>query len=155
MNPTSDELDVVRSDPSEPSSAETRGDGVSPFTALRLAWMARVLLLELRETTLDEHARARFRDIHTRSISVLSEGVGPQLADELRSLLPELEGDTPTQSELRVVQAQLTGWLEGLMQGVGAALWNQQVTAQRQLEEMRLAAQHDHGSPPPRAAPYL
>lgn len=155
MNQTSDQLIVPRSGGSEPRPKEVHGNGVSPFTALRLAWMARVLLLELRDTDLDERARARFRDIYARSVAVLREAVGPQLADELGELLPELDTELPTQSELRIAQAQLTGWLEGLMQGVHATLWSQQLTAQRQLEEMRLAAQRAERSASPATQPYL
>lgn len=154
MNQTSDHLIVPRSGTPAPAE-DARRDEISPFKALRLAWMARILLLELRETDLDERARARFRDIYARSVAVLREAVGPQLAGELGELLPELDTEVPTQSELRIAQAQLTGWLEGLMQGVHATLWSQQVTAQRQLEEMRLAAQRAEPSASPATQPYL
>jgi hypothetical protein len=156
MNTRPDRLIVVGSQPERRTDgSDAPGGDLSPFVALRLAWMARILLMELRETTLDDRARARFRDIYQRSVAVLTEAVGPQLADELHSLLPELDRDLPTQAELRLAQAQLTGWLEGLMQGVHATLWTQQLTAQRQLEEMRLAAQHRDTTPPPRTHPYL
>jgi hypothetical protein len=155
MNQTSDHLIVPRSGVPEAPPDDARGDEISPFTALRLAWMARILLLELRGTELDERARVRFRDIYARSVAVLRDAVGPQLADELGALLPELDTEVPTQAELRIAQAQLTGWLEGLMQGVHATLWSQQLTAQRQLEEMRLAAQRTDRSAPPAPQPYL
>jgi len=155
MNQTSDRLIVPRSGTPVAPAEDARRDEISPFKALRLAWMARILLLELRDTDLDERARARFRDIYARSVAVLREAVGPQLAGELGELLPELDTEVPTQSELRIAQAQLTGWLEGLMQGVHATLWSQQLTAQRQLEEMRLAAQRTDRSAPPAPQPYL
>ncbi|HSJ46047.1 MAG TPA: proteasome activator [Euzebyales bacterium] len=156
MNETSDHVIVPRSGVPEAQPEDARGDEISPFTALRLAWMARILLQELHGTELDERARARFRDIYARSVAVLRDAVGPQLADELGALLPELDTEVPTQGELRVAQAQLTGWLEGLMQGVHATLWSQQLTAQHQLEEMRLATQRADDRSTSRATqPYL
>lgn len=128
---------------------------MSASTALRLAWMARLLLMELRSTELDDRARAHLRHIYDRSIAVLREAVGPELATELDSLTPVLESDVPSQAELLIAQAQLTGWLEGLMQGVHATLWSQQLAAQRQLEMMRLAAQRQPGPPREAPEPYL
>ena len=43
----------------------------------------------------------------------------------------------PSDAELRIAQAQLVGWLEGLFHGIQTALVAQQMAAQAQLQQMR------------------
>jgi hypothetical protein len=109
-----------------------------PAKVMRIGSMIKQLLEEVRGAPLDEASRQRMRDIHSRSIVELAEGLSPELRDELdRLTLPFEEDSTPSESELRVAQAQLVGWLEGLFHGIQAALVAQQMAARVQLEQMR------------------
>lgn len=121
------------------ADADQRVETVSePAKVMRIGSMVKQLLDEVRGSTLDEHSRERLAEIYERSIVELSEALSPDLQDELRSLaLPFREGEVPTESELRVAQAQLVGWLEGLFHGIQATLFAQQLAARQQLEQMR------------------
>ena len=100
--------------------------------------MIKQLLEEVRAAPLDEASRQRLREIHHRSIVELEDGLAPELRDELERLsLPFEDGATPSEGELRIAQAQLVGWLEGLFHGIQAALVAQQMAARMQLEQMR------------------
>ena len=107
-----------------------------PAKLLRIASMVRELLDETRQASLDEPGRIRLRQIYERSVGELEEVLSPDLKDELMSLAPPMQG-VPSESEIRVAQAQLVGWLEGLFHGIQATLFTQQAMAQSQLEEMR------------------
>ena len=103
--------------------------------------MIRQLLEEVRNAPLDEAARARLRDIHARSLSELEDGLAPELVEELERLsLPFTDEAVPSEAELRIAQAQLVGWLEGLFHGIQTALFAQQMAARAQFEEMRRQA---------------
>ncbi|WP_173077939.1 bacterial proteasome activator family protein [Phytohabitans rumicis] len=109
-----------------------------PAKVMRIGSMIKQLLEEVRAAPLDEASRTRLREIHQRSIIELEDGLAPELRDELERLsLPFEEGTTPSEGELRVAQAQLVGWLEGLFHGIQAALVAQQMAARMQLEQMR------------------
>jgi hypothetical protein len=109
-----------------------------PAKVMRIGSMIKQLLEEVRAAPLDEAGRQRLRDIHSRSIIELEEGLAPELREELdRLTLPFDEGSTPSEAELRIAQAQLVGWLEGLFHGIQAALVAQQMAARMQLEQMR------------------
>ena len=100
--------------------------------------MIKQLLEEVRAAPLDEASRGRLREIHQRSIIELEDGLAPELREELERLSLPFEGDTPpSEAELRIAQAQLVGWLEGLFHGIQAALVAQQMAARLQLEQMR------------------
>jgi hypothetical protein len=107
-----------------------------PAKLMRIAAMIKELLGEVRLSTLDEAGRKRLQQIHERAIAALRETLSDELQHELETLAMPLEG-TPSQSEIRIAQAQLVGWLEGLFQGIQAALWSQQMAARQQLEEMQ------------------
>jgi hypothetical protein len=107
-----------------------------PAKLLRIASMVRELLEETRQTSLDEPGRKRLADIYGRAVGELSEVLSEDLREELGSLAPSMEG-VPTESELRVAQAQLVGWLEGLFHGIQAAMFAQQASARAQFEELR------------------
>jgi hypothetical protein len=133
-----------------------------PAKLLRIASMVRELLDETRQATLDEPGRKRLADIYARSIGELSEVLSDDLRDELAQLAPPVEG-LPSESELRIAQAQLVGWLEGLFHGIQAAMFAQQASARAQFEELRrrgLLAQNpqpgEQDQPvPPRGGQYL
>ena len=117
-----------------------------PAKLLRIASMVRELLEETRAATIDEPGRKRLREVYDRSVGELRDVLSADLQQELTELAPPLEG-VPTESEIRVAQAQLVGWLEGLFHGIQAAMFAQQAAARAQFEELRrrgLAA----GQPP-------
>ncbi len=129
------------------SGGETEGPaGLSsmveqPAKVMRIGSMVKQLLEEVRAAPLDEASRSRLRDIHASSIRELEAGLAPELREELgRLTLPFAEADVPSDAELRVAQAQLVGWLEGLFHGIQTALFAQQMAARAQLEEMRRRA---------------
>ena len=108
-----------------------------PAKVMRIGSMIRQLLDEVKAAPLDEASRARLKDIHASSIKELEDGLAPELIDELERLsLPFTEG-VPSEAELRIAQAQLVGWLEGLFHGIQATLFAQQQAARNQLAEMR------------------
>ena len=108
---------------------------------MRIGTMIKQLLEEVRAAPLDEASRNRLRDIHAISIRELEDGLAPELRDELdRLTLPFTEGSVPSDAELRIAQAQLVGWLEGLFHGIQTALFAQQMAARAQLEQMRQGA---------------
>ncbi len=134
-----------------------------PAKVMRIGSMIRQLLEEVRAAPLDEQSRARLREIHRSSIKELEDGLAPDLVAELERLsLPFAEDSVPSESELRIAQAQLVGWLEGLFHGIQTTLFAQQMAARAQLEQMRRALppgimppQDDSHQPPRASGPYL
>ena len=109
-----------------------------PAKVMRIGTMIKQLLEEVRAAPLDEASRARLKEIHENSIKELEDGLAPELREELHRLtLPFTDDDTPSDAELRIAQAQLVGWLEGLFHGIQTALFAQQMAARAQLEQMR------------------
>ena len=130
--------EVVVGEPSEQPSTESIA---SPAKVMRIGAMVRQLLEEVRHAPLDEAGRDRMRDIYDISVRELSDSLSPDLAKELSRVAQPFVGDEiPSEAELRVAQAQLVGWLEGLFHGIQATLFAQQMTARNQLEEMRRRA---------------
>lgn len=112
-----------------------------PAKVMRIGTMIKQLLEEVRAAPLDDASRNRLRDIHRSSIEELEDGLAPELREELERLtLPFSEDITPSDAELRIAQAQLVGWLEGLFHGIQTALFAQQMAARVQLEQMRRGA---------------
>src|SRR4051812_16819338 len=112
-----------------------------PAKVMRIGTMIKQLLEEVRAAPLDDASRNRLRDIHAASIRELEDGLAPELREELeRITLPFTEGETPSDAELRIAQAQLVGWLEGVFHGIQTALFAQQMAARAQLEEVRRRA---------------
>jgi hypothetical protein len=109
----------------------------SPAKVMRIGSMIKQLLEEVRAASLDEPGRDRLKSIFEESVSQLSESLSPDLAAELASLAPPFDQGIPSEAELRVAQAQLVGWLEGLFHGIQATLFAQQMAARQQLEQMR------------------
>jgi hypothetical protein len=107
-----------------------------PAKLLRIASMVRELLEQTRQASLDEPGRRRLADIYQRAVGELAEVLSPDLREELGQLAPPVEG-VPTEAELRVAQAQLVGWLEGLFHGIQAAMFAQQAAAQAQFQELQ------------------
>jgi hypothetical protein len=94
----------------------------------------------VKSAPLDDASRNRLKEIHASSIKELEDGLAPELVEELERLsLPFTEDATPSDAELRIAQAQLVGWLEGLFHGIQTAIYAQQVSARAQFEQMRRA----------------
>jgi hypothetical protein len=124
--------------PGEEAAEENSTESVTePAKVLRIGSMVKSLLDEVRAAPLDERSRVRLREIYEQSIQELSEGLSPDLVAELERMALPFDGDTPSDAELRIAQAQLVGWLEGLFHGIQATLMSQQMAARAQLEEMR------------------
>ncbi|MPZ94375.1 MAG: DUF2587 domain-containing protein [Propionibacteriales bacterium] len=127
-----------------------------PAKVMRIGNMIRQLLEEVKSAPLDDASRQRLAEIHRASIKELEQGLAPELIDELERLSLPFTEDTPSDSELRIAQAQLVGWLEGLFHGIQTAIYAQQMAARAQLEQMRqlppgLTAQGaEQGGPPTR-----
>lgn len=112
-----------------------------PAKVMRIGSMIKQLLDEVKAAPIDEASRRRLREIHRASIAELEQGLAPELQEELdRLTLPFTDDVVPSESELRIAQAQLVGWLEGLFHGIQTALFAQQVQARAQFEEMRRRA---------------
>lgn len=116
-----------------------------PTKLIRIASMTRAMLDEARQAPLDEGGRERLAEVHARSVDELREVLSPDLQEEFNEIMIPLNTENASESELRVAQAQLIGWLEGLFHGIQASLWSQQMVAQNQLQEMQKRAL----TPPP------
>lgn len=124
--------------------SEASGEAVGrPGKLLRLASMMRSLLDEMHRTRLDEESKLRLRDVFEHTVAELEGLLSEDLRRELGALAPRIDG-LPTEPEIRVAQAQLMGWLEGLLHGIEAAVWAQFAESQAQLEEMRRRALQAH-----------
>jgi hypothetical protein len=110
-----------------------------PAKVMRIGSMIRMLLEEVKSAPVDEAGRNRLAGILRTSIGELKEGLAPELGEELDRLIDPFSTSTPTESELRIAQAQLVGWLEGLFHGIQTAIYAQQMAARAQLEQMRRA----------------
>jgi len=110
-----------------------------PAKVMRIGSMIRMLLEEVKSAPVDESGRSRLAGILRTSIGELKEGLAPELGDELDRLIEPFSEATPSESELRIAQAQLVGWLEGLFHGIQTAIYAQQMAARAQLEQMRRA----------------
>jgi hypothetical protein len=128
--------------------AETHELVESPGKVMRIGSMIKQLLEEVRQSDLDEPSRERLREIYETSISELSSALSPDLQDELKRLAHPFDSvGVPSEAELRIVKAQLVGWLEGLFHGIQATLFAQQMAARQQLDQMQ-GRQLSSGAPP-------
>lgn len=151
--------DAVRPEVVEDGGAAPSGDGASaapageqitqPTKLIRIASMVRTMLEEVRRAPLDDAGRRALREIHEKSLNVLEDVLSPELRQELDEVTLPFTSDTPSESELRLAQAQLVGWLEGLFHGIQASLFTQQSQAQAQMEEMRRQRALTPGAPTP------
>lgn len=136
--------EVVEAEPSGAAASAGSSEVIeSPAKVLRIGTMTKELLEEVRRAPLDEAGRRRLREIYETSVSELSSCLAGDLGEELARLSSPFDSPSPSEAELRVAQAQLVGWLEGLFHGIQATLFSQQMAARAQLEEMRT-----HGLPP-------
>lgn len=115
-------------------------DVTKPTKLIRIASMTRAMLDEARQAPLDDSGRKRMANVHSRSVHELKDVLSPELQDEFDEIMIPLNDETCSEAELRVAQAQLIGWLEGVFHGIQASLWSQQMNAQAQLAEMQKRA---------------
>ncbi len=125
------------------------GDAIGePAKVMRIGTMIKQLLEEVRSAPLDEASRDRLKRTHAASLLELKSGLTPDLADELgRLALPFSDETTPSDAELRIAQAQLVGWLEGVFHGLQTAMMAQQVAARMQVEQVHRELPPGHGAP--------
>jgi hypothetical protein len=127
-------------DSAEQSESDLTSLVEQPAKVMRIGSMIRQLLEEVKSAPLDEASRQRLKEIHRRSIKELEAGLAPELVEELERLTLPFTGDqTPSDAELRISQAQLVGWLEGLFHGIQTAIYAQQMAARAQFEQIRRA----------------
>jgi proteasome activator-like protein len=142
-NNDDDDIEIIGGDPRALTDDGDDGNSLTdlveqPAKVMRIGTMIKQLLEEVRAAPLDDASRNRLRDIHRTSIAELEDGLAPELREELERLtLPFTEDKIPSDAELRIAQAQLVGWLEGLFHGIQTALFAQQMAARQQLEQMR------------------
>lgn len=153
-NPRKDEPSLIVVQPGRQGTPASRGEAAEgeegredpevveqPAKVMRIGSMIRQLLEEVRQAPLDDASRARLREIYDTSLVELQEGLSPDLRSELTRMAPPFNPETvPTDAELRVAQAQLVGWLEGLFHGIQATLFAQQMAQRAQLEDARRRA---------------
>jgi len=134
-------------DPEVPGATQEPPPGAGlPTKLIRIASMTRAMLEEVRHAPLDEQGKARLAAVHSRSLDELREMLPPDLLEEFNEIMVPINVDNPSEAELRIAQAQLIGWLEGLFHGIQASLFSQQMAAQAQLEEMARRAALARGS---------
>jgi hypothetical protein len=137
-------------EPLTPDAVETADEAVDeeegqppvsrPTKLIRIASMTRAMLEEARQAPLDEGGRQRLAEVHARSVDELREILSDELQEEFDEIMIPLNRAHATEAELRIAQAQLIGWLEGLFHGIQASLWSQQMAAQSQLAEVQRKA---------------
>ncbi len=145
-NTDDDNIEIISSPDAMPAQDDEDQRSITdlveqPAKVMRIGTMIKQLLEEVRAAPLDDASRTRLREIHATSIRELEDGLAPELRDELERLaLPFTDDKVPSDAELRIAQAQLVGWLEGLFHGIQTALFAQQMAARAQLEHMRQGA---------------
>ncbi|WP_167096755.1 bacterial proteasome activator family protein [Mycobacterium sp. DL592] len=145
-NTDDDNIEIISSPEAVPGGEDDDQRSITelveqPAKVMRIGTMIKQLLEEVRAAPLDDASRTRLREIHATSIRELEDGLAPELREELERLaLPFSEETVPSDAELRIAQAQLVGWLEGLFHGIQTALFAQQMAARAQLEHMRQGA---------------
>ncbi|MEN8238044.1 MAG: proteasome activator [Actinomycetota bacterium] len=138
--------EVLPSSDEDTDTDEGRPHVSEPSKLIRIASMTRAMLEEVREAPLDDAGRVRLREIYDRSLSELKDVLSEDLVEELDAVFVPIDQGTPSEAELRVAQAQLVGWLEGLFHGIQASLISQQMAATAQLDRMRQRKSIESGS---------
>jgi hypothetical protein len=142
----SEEVEATEGEIATPQVEEVTTMVQQPAKVMRIGTMIKQLLEEVRAAPLDEGGRQRLRDIHESSITELEQGLAPELRAELHRLSLPFGDGIPSEAELRIAQAQLVGWLEGLFHGIQAA-FAQQIAARREIDDIRRALPGAAGGP--------
>ncbi|MPZ89189.1 MAG: DUF2587 domain-containing protein [Nitriliruptorales bacterium] len=130
-----DNVEVVTGQQQEQDGRQSQIE--EPGKLLRIAVMLREMQEEARRAPTDQGGRERLRRVHDQAVAQLCEALSGDLREELNTLALPFDDEEPSESEILIAQAQLIGWLEGLFQGIQAAIVNQQMQARQQLEQMR------------------
>jgi hypothetical protein len=157
-NPVVPEIVATDAAPSADGDAPAEASGEQvrqPTKLIRIASMVRGMLDEVRRAPLDDDGRRALRQIHEKSLQELEGVLSPELQQELEDVVLPFTSETPSESELRIAQAQLVGWLEGLFHGIQATLFTQQAMAQQQLSEIGPRRQLETGGATERPGAYL
>jgi len=137
-DPQPEQAELILPNQDQPADVSQETESVGqPGKVMRIGTMVKQLLDEVKAAPLDDASRARLVAIYQRSVDELAEALSPDLQEELRNLALPFETTSPSDAELRIAQAQLVGWLEGLFHGIQATLFAQQLAARQQLEQMR------------------
>ncbi len=128
-------------------SPDTSESVSQPTKLIRIATMVRSMLEEVRRAPLDDAGRRMLAQVHAKSLRELEDILSPDLKAELAEVALPFASDAPSESELRIAQAQLVGWLEGLFHGIQATLFTQQSMAAQQFEQMRRQRALEPGQP--------
>jgi hypothetical protein len=158
VQPTGESPEVVVVDPADSNADQSGGHDEAveqPAKVMRIGSMVKQLLDEVRAAPIDEQSRIRLREIYEQSVRELADSLSPDLAHELDRMTLPFDDRVPSEAELRIAQAQLVGWLEGLFHGIQATLVAQQMAARAQLEEMRRRGLPSGEPTQARAGPYL
>jgi hypothetical protein len=139
IDPQGSQVSGQQADGSADESEQVTDLVEEPAKVMRIGSMIRLLLEEVKSAPVDDAGRNRLAGILRTSIGELKEGLAPELGDELDRLIEPFSEETPSESELRIAQAQLVGWLEGLFHGIQTVIYAQQMAARAQLEQMRRA----------------
>ena len=137
--------EVIESPEPGEGADQVRPHVSEPSKLIRIASMTRAMLEEVRQAPLDDAGRGRLREIYDRSLTELKDVLSDDLVDELDAVFVPIDEGTPSEAELRIAQAQLVGWLEGLFHGIQASLISQQMAATAQLDSMRQRKSIDSG----------
>lgn len=101
----------------------------APTTVIRIASVLRRALEEVRAAPLDAAGRARIGALLQTCVAELQRCLDPTLHAELLRLAGSVEwNDDTSDGELRIAEAALMGWLEGLLEGIEAT-WSAQLAA--------------------------
>ncbi|MGH8998276.1 MAG: proteasome activator [Acidimicrobiia bacterium] len=146
-------VEIVDRPPAAGDEGEEREAVTQPQKLIRIASMVRNMLEEVRRAPLDDAGRRMLRQIHDKSMHELEDVLSPDLREELSDVVLTFGEAAPSESELRIAQAQLVGWLEGLFHGIQASMFSQQMAAQAQMEQMRRRALGMGGGPDGSPAP--
>ena len=152
MDPDNNHTEEEPLHPDVVDGGEDDEDGTyvsEPSKLIRIASMTRAMLEEVRAAPLDEAGRRRLLGVYETSLDQLHESLSPDLQEEMAAVFTPLGSEGTSESELRIVQAQLVGWLEGLFSGIQASLFSQHAAATAQLDEMRTKGSFEQGEPRP------
>jgi proteasome activator-like protein len=121
----------------EPEPAESEPAVSDPAKLIRLGTMLQALMAEVRGADTDEESRRLLARIHNETMEELGTVLSSDLMEELSEFTNCCDDDgVPTEAEIRVAQAQLVGWLQGLLQGLQASVVTQQAAAARQFQQL-------------------
>ncbi|HET6954194.1 MAG TPA: proteasome activator [Acidimicrobiales bacterium] len=101
--------------PAPPPGSTGAGRLVAPVKAVRVLGALRRVLEEINRVDLDDAARRRVIEAHRAMLIEVASTVSDGLIDEMVALHIEPLDPEATRDQLEVAQAQLIGWVDGMM----------------------------------------